>query len=154
MNINTPKTFHFVRQKVTDEDSKKMRLELDPKGFYPAGNPREWMFDAQHGITFAALGGQGDRRESDDAMPDYYLVLVGKQVIRFESRYVGKGVGMTGNKIHEIFNARCPRALSDQAVWLKLAIEEGLFADWQSRYARGPYTLGTVEVNPFEFKFV
>jgi hypothetical protein len=154
MNIDTPKTFHFVRQKVTDEESIKMRLTLDPKGFYPAGNPREWMVDEEHGITFASLGGRGDHREADDMMPNYYLVLVGKHVIRFESRYIENGVGMTGNKSHDVFNAQCPIALSGQVDWLKLAIEEGLFADWHSRYASGPYTLGTVDVNSFEFKFV
>ena len=154
MNLDAPKTFHFVRRKVTDEENRELRLELDPKGFYPAGNPRDWIVDEQHDIKFASLGGRGDHPAAHEMMPDFYLLLVGKKIIRFESRYIIKTVEKTDSIKHEVFNVQCPMALSNRADWLHRAIEEALFADWHSRSEGKWYTVADVATSSFEFKFV
>lgn len=153
MNPHTPKKFNFVRQTLSDEAFKELRCDLDPKGFYPAGNPRSWLVDEQHGLIFASLGGRGDSPVASDLMPNFYILLVGQLVIRFESRYTVKTVERKDSYLHEIFNTRCPTVLFEQRDYLQQAFREALFTDWGSRHDGKWITVADVDVEPFELAF-
>lgn len=153
MNFDTPKKFNFVRHGISDEDFKKLRLDLDPKGFYPAGNPRYWLIDEKHDLKFSSLGGRGDHPESHDLMPNFYLLVVGKLFIRFESRYIVKTTENKNNYLHEIFNAQCPAVLFEHREHLYQAIREALFANWHSRENKR-YATTDVDITPFAFNFI
>jgi hypothetical protein len=156
ININSPKTFNFERRGTTQEQRMELMREIDPKGFYPSGPPNEWMVDDEHALKFIGLGGRGGMPEGTDHMPNFYQLLVGKHVIRFEARYAFIPDTGGGGVKYQISSAVAPKHLIEQIGFVKQTIIEGLLAEDYSRTMKySPrFLISAIETNDFEFSFI
>jgi hypothetical protein len=135
-------------------DNWKELVHLNPGGMYPSGVRDRWVVDHDNDVQLVSLGGRGNMPESSDHMPNFYVLIWHKQVVKLESRYTSKVDDCIEEIEQEIFSIYAPKELAQEAEAIKSAIQEALLVNWQGLKGGLRLQQGALRINFSKINFV
>jgi hypothetical protein len=143
----------FVHEPMSLDNWKEL-VHLNPNGMYPSGVRDHWVVDHDNDVQLVSLGGRGHMPASSDHMPNFYVLIWHKPVVKFESRYTSKIDDCIEGIEQEIFSIYAPKKLAPEAEAIRTAIQEALLVNWQGLKSGLRLQLGALSINFSEMNFV